>query len=122
MNRLSKLLFVVMAAAPTIAELRAGSPSQVEDATPVPSDPTTVSLTVERGNPSGRFAAGTTVTVTADAPPSGAHFAGWTGDVQILANPGLPTTRAIVPFTAVTITATYSATLPANDSPSADLQ
>jgi alpha-amylase len=79
-----------------------------EESTPSSSDPTAVSLTVEGGKPSGRFAAGTEVTVRADAPPSGRRFTGWEGDVQILADPSSPTTTAMVPFTPVTITATYS--------------
>jgi hypothetical protein len=47
------------------------------------------------------------VTVTADAPPAGQQFAGWTGDIQILANPAVPTTTATMPSIEVTITATY---------------
>ena len=64
-------------------------------------------LKVENGRGSGRHAAGTMVTVTADAPPAGQQFAGGTGDVQILANPAVPTTRVTMPSMEVTITATY---------------
>ncbi len=46
--------------------------------------------------------------VSADAPPIGAQFVGWTGDVAILANPFLPKTTATIPYMAVTITATYT--------------
>jgi hypothetical protein len=110
MNRTSKLLFVAMAvAAATISALRAGSALQGEETTPASSDPTAFSLTVENGNPSGNYAAGTLVIVSADAPQAGAQFAGWTGDVAILANPFLPTTTATIPYMAVTITATYTA-------------
>jgi hypothetical protein len=58
---------------------------------------------------------GAGVTVTANDPPSGQQFAGWIGDVQILANPSSSRTAVTVPSTAVTITATYvdaSATVP----------
>jgi Divergent InlB B-repeat domain len=74
------------------------------------------SLTIEKGNPSGNYAAGTVVTVGAEAPSSGAQFTGWTGDTAILANPSQPTTTATIPFMAVSITATYTA--PATNSPS----
>jgi hypothetical protein len=80
-----------------------------EEATLLLSEPRGGSLTVRKGKPSGRYAAGTQVTVRADAPPSGAHFTGWIGDVQIQADPRSAITTAIVPFTPVTITATYSA-------------
>ena len=39
------------------------------------------------------------MSIRADAPPSGAHFTGWIGDVQILADPRSAITTAIVPFT-----------------------
>lgn len=114
MNTASKLLFVAMAvAAATIAAL----PGQ--DQTTASSDPTKFSLTVEQGTPSGNYAAGTLVTVSADAPKAGTQFAGWIGDVTILANPSLPTTSATIPYMAVTITATYTAPA-ANSSPTHD--
>ena len=69
--------------------------------------PESPALTVNNGSASGDPAPGTVVTVTANDPPPGQQFAGWTGDIQILANPTLPTTTATVPSTAVTITATY---------------
>ena len=59
--------------------------------------------------PSGNYAAGTQVTVSANAPKAGAQFAGWKGDIAILPNPSLPTTIATIPSMAVTITATYTA-------------
>jgi hypothetical protein len=65
-------------------------------------------LTVNNGTASGDEI-GTLVTVTADAPPPGTHFVGWSGDVTILANPSLSTTTATIPFLPVTITATYTA-------------
>ncbi len=69
--------------------------------------PENQALTVINGSASGNTP-GTVVTVTANDPPSGQQFAGWSGNVQILANPSLPTTTAIIPSTAVTITATYA--------------
>jgi hypothetical protein len=89
--RTGRLFVVAMAAtAATISALGAGSAFQGEEATTASSDPTKFSLTVENGNPSGDYAAGTLVTVSADAPHAGAQFVGWTGDVAILANPFLP--------------------------------
>jgi len=114
MNRTRNLLFVAMAvSAATISALPG------EEITTASSDPTKFSLTVEKGNPSGNYAAGTLVTVSADAPKAGAQFAGWTGDVAILVNPSLPTTTATIPFMAVTITATYTAPA-ANSLPALD--
>ena len=63
-------------------------------------------LTVTNGSGSGQHVAGTIVTVTADPPPLGKRFAGWTGDVQILANPSLSTTTATIPSVDVTLSAT----------------
>ncbi len=112
MKRTSKLLFVALAVATaTISALPA------EETTTASNDPTKSSLTVEKGNPSGDYAAGTLVIVSAEEPKAGAQFAGWTGDVAILANPSLPTTTATIPFMAVTITATYTA--PTTESPPA---
>jgi hypothetical protein len=86
----------------------AGTVFPEEESTHSPSDPTAVSLTVKRGKPSGRYAAGAQVTIRADAPPTGTRFTGWKGDVQILADPRSPATTATVPFTPVTVIATYS--------------
>ena len=96
MNRPTKLFFVAMAfAATAFSESMTG-------------------LTVNNGTASGDEA-GTLVTVTAAAAPAGTHFVSWSGDVDILANPSLPTTTATIPFMPVTITATYTA--PATPSP-----
>jgi Divergent InlB B-repeat domain len=101
MNKSSKLFLVTMAVA--------AATMSAQETTTASSDPTKFSLTVQNGNSSGNYAAGVLVTVSADAPKAGAQFAGWTGDVAILANPSLPTTTATIPFMAVTITATYTA-------------
>jgi hypothetical protein len=67
----------------------------------------TPALTVNNGSASGT-APGTVVTVTANPAPAGQRFAGWTGDITILASPSEETTTATVPpTTPVTITATY---------------
>jgi len=68
--------------------------------------PASQTLTVINGSASGDTP-GSVVTVTANDPPAGQQFAGWTGDVQILANPALSPTTATIPSTPVTITATY---------------
>ena len=65
-------------------------------------------LTVKRGTANGKLAPGNQVTLRADPAPVGARFAGWTGDVAALADRFSPTTTAMVPFTAATVTATYS--------------
>ena len=65
---------------------------------------TAPTLTVNNGRSSGQ---GEVVTVTADPPPPGQEFAGWTGDIQILERPDLSTTTATIPSIEVTITATY---------------
>ena len=71
-------------------------------------NPAKGSLTVKNGRPSGNYPPGTMVIVVADVPPGGT-FSGWTGDVAILLNPLLPRTTAMIPFTPVTIRASYTA-------------
>ena len=76
--------------------------------------PASQTLTVINGSASGDTP-GSVVTVTANDPPAGQQFAGWTGDVEILANRAVSPTTATIPSTPVTITATYvdaSATQP----------
>ena len=68
-----------------------------------------IELTVNSGRGGGNYTVGSFVRVSADEPPRGQRFAGWTGDIAILANPLMATTTAIVPPMAVAITATYSA-------------
>ena len=64
---------------------------------------------VSNGSGDGEYPTGTIVTVSADPPPAGQQFAGWTGDTAILANPFLATTSATIPSIDVSITATYKA-------------
>ena len=81
-------------------------PPQRTKAQPPPR-PKPMALTVNNGSASGT-APGTVVTVTANPAPAGQRFAGWTGDITILASPSEETTTATVPpTTPVTITATY---------------
>jgi Divergent InlB B-repeat domain len=70
--------------------------------------PGTHTLTVENGRGSGRYEAGDLVTVTADAPPPGKKFVGWSGDTQILANPFISPTKATAVSKDVKIKATYA--------------
>jgi hypothetical protein len=64
---------------------------------------------VNNGSGDGEYPTGTIVTVSADPPPAGQQFAGWTGDTAILANPFLATTSATIPSIDVNITAAYKA-------------
>jgi cytochrome c peroxidase len=65
-------------------------------------------LTVHKGRSRGQPVAGEVVTVTADPPPPGQKFAGWSCDTEILANPSERTTTATMLSIDVTITATYA--------------
>lgn len=111
MHRTRKLVLVGIAVATTTISVFMGQ----ETSTPL-NNAAKFSLTIEKGAPSGNYAAGTVVTVSAVAPSSRAQFTGWTGDTAILANPSQPTTTATIPFMAVTITATF--TEPETNAPS----
>jgi List-Bact-rpt repeat protein len=65
-------------------------------------------LDVASGSGDGIYPTGRRVKVSADAPPAGQKFAGWTGDITILSNPFLPTTTAIIPSMDVSLSATYA--------------
>jgi hypothetical protein len=65
-------------------------------------------LDVVSGSGHGVYPTGAMVIVRADPPPAGQEFAGWAGDIAILANPFLPTTMAIMPSMNVSLSATYS--------------
>ena len=63
-------------------------------------------LTVVSGSGSGSYAAGKVVAITANAPPAGQVFQGWSGaQVQ---NPGAATTTLTMPASNATVTANYS--------------
>jgi hypothetical protein len=83
--------------------------TDVTNLPPPPPPPTTYALTVNSGSGSGNYTAGQTVTVTANAAPSGQQFASWTGATSALANATAATTTLTMPAAATTITATYSA-------------
>jgi Divergent InlB B-repeat domain len=125
MKRSSTLLAGAMAIIAVIPELRADSgvqnvenlsDSALNAVSEIPNvvsaliagNPANDSLTVKNGRPSGNYLPGTIVTVVADVLP-GRTFSGWTGDVAILTNPHLPATTAMIPFTPVTIRASYTA-------------
>ena len=68
-------------------------------------------LTVTNGTGGGSYAALATVSVSANTPPPGQVFAGWTGDTTILAgqDPSRASTTATMPQRNASLTATYSA-------------
>jgi hypothetical protein len=68
----------------------------------------TFMLSVVNGTGSGSYAAGTTVNISANAPPSGQAFSNWTG--AAVANPSVSTTTLPMPAANTTVTANYSTT------------
>jgi lysophospholipase L1-like esterase len=70
----------------------------------------TYTVTVSNGTGGGSYPAGTVLTVTANAPANGSHFAGWTGSTSALANASFSTTTLTVPAASVSISATYATT------------
>jgi hypothetical protein len=70
--------------------------------------PTTYTLTVANGNGSGSYAAGTSVTITANAAPTGQVFEDWTG--ATVTNPYAASTILTMPAVNTTVTANYQAT------------
>lgn len=67
--------------------------------------PATYALTVNNGSGSGSYAAGTVVTIAANAPPANNVFAGWTG--ATVADPTSATTTLTMPAQSVAVTASY---------------
>jgi hypothetical protein len=55
---------------------------------------TAPTLTVSNGTGDGQHDVGKTLTNNRRSPPSGQDFAGWSGDIQILANPSISTMTA----------------------------
>ena len=68
----------------------------------------TNTLEVANGLGSGSYVAGDLVTVTADPPPPGKKFVGWSGDKEILANPFISPTTATAVSKNVKIKANYA--------------
>ncbi|WFB37420.1 choice-of-anchor Q domain-containing protein [Kiritimatiellota bacterium B12222] len=74
-------------------------------------------LVVNSGSGDGDYAAGSVVTIFADAAPDGQVFDAWTGDIANLADTSSATTTVTMPTSAVTVTAMYqdvSVTVPAS--------
>ncbi len=69
---------------------------------------TSFTLTVTSGSGSGTYAAGTVVTITANAAPAGQIFKQWTG--ATVANANASTTTITMPAANTTVTATYQNT------------
>jgi hypothetical protein len=67
----------------------------------------THALTVINGTGSGNYTEGTQIRVSANPPVAGQRFDGWTRDWQILTNPFIPTTTALMLVRDLTIEATY---------------
>ncbi len=64
-------------------------------------------LTVVNGTGSGSYTNHAVVAISANAPPAGSSFAGWTGDTAHLANAASASTTVTMPTNAVTVTANY---------------
>jgi PA14 domain/Divergent InlB B-repeat domain/Fibronectin type III domain len=67
----------------------------------------TFNATVRYGTGDGSYYAGAQVNITANSPPAGQQFAGWTGNVTF-ANASSPNTSFAMPSSPVVVTATYS--------------
>jgi|GEM_PF-1718915 hypothetical protein len=68
---------------------------------------TLYSLTISGGSGSGSYAAGTQVTITADAPVEGKTFDQWTGDTAYVSDLNAATATVTMPDKPITLTATY---------------
>lgn len=69
--------------------------------------PPQYTLTVNSGSGGGSYTAGTQVSISAYAPPTGKVFDQWTGDTSALASTTASTTTVTMPNAAVNVTATY---------------
>ena len=69
---------------------------------------TTYDLTVGNGSGDGAYTDGESVTITADAAPSGQEFSAWIGDVSFVGNVNAASTAFTMPSADATITATYA--------------
>jgi hypothetical protein len=75
-----------------------------------PPQTTQDTLTVVNGSGSGSYSPNTTVSITANAAPTGQVFQSWTG--ATVANPLSPTTTLVMPSANTTVTATYTTAPP----------
>ena len=113
MKTSSKLFVSAMAFATAVFfEANAELSGTDEKMSPASNGLATVTLRVSRGRATGNGAPGNQVAVAADAAPAGEQFAGWTGDVAVLADRFSSTTTAMVPFTAATVAAPVTASSP----------
>jgi hypothetical protein len=67
----------------------------------------TLNVTVRNGTGDGSYYAGAQVNITANSPPAGQQFAGWTGNVTF-ANASSPNTSFTMSSSPVVVTATYN--------------
>ena len=74
---------------------------------PVGGSASNFTLTVVNGSGGGSFAAGSTVSITAKAPPAGQSFVNWTG--AAVASPTSATTTLKMPAANTTVTANFNA-------------
>ncbi|MCL2300474.1 MAG: hypothetical protein FWC27_10070, partial [Firmicutes bacterium] len=72
----------------------------------------TYTVTVNNGTGGGSYAAGATVTITANAAPAGQEFDKWVATGVTLRNPSVASLSFTMPVGAVTVTATYKALPP----------
>jgi len=70
-------------------------------------DATTYTLTINNGTGSGSYTAGTVVSISANAAPSGQTFDKWTGDISNVADVNAANTTFTMGSVDATITATY---------------
>lgn len=85
--------------------------------TVIPSTNISYTLTVVNGSGGGSFLANATATITANSPGANQVFTGWTG--ATVANPAATTTTLVMPANNLTVTATYSNTIPVVNNPPA---
>ena len=71
------------------------------------STPQTYQLTVNNGAGSGDYTQSSVVTITADTPPGGTVFTGWSGDIAYLADSGAAETTVTMPSKPIAVTAAY---------------
>jgi len=80
----------------------------VANYTDVPPTVPRYGLLVINGNGSGWYTNGAVVTITANTPPTGYIFTGWTGDIDSVAVPTAPSTFLRMGTEDLTVTATYA--------------
>jgi len=97
-------------AATTTLTMPAANTTVTANYTTTPPTPTTYTLTVVNGTGSGNYAAGTSVTITANPPSSGQVFANWSG--ATVQNANASTTTLIMPAANTTVTANYTSAPP----------